>query len=113
MLLLFGPAFPEALPFGSARGGAGYARSPQPYPVGTRSPSLASGASTCAANAVDVTTQSSPAARKSDRISFCMKNLLDPVRLARMDYWIGSLHRRRSPEGGQFAINHRRFTIDC
>src|SRR5438876_8548704 len=100
MPLLFGPAFPEALPFGSARGGAGYARSPQPLPVGTRSDSSELGPSTCAANAVDVTRQSRPAARKSDWVSFCMKNLLDPVRLARMDYWTGSLHRRRSPEGG-------------
>src|SRR5436309_15817736 len=66
------PAGPGALAFGSTRGGAGYARSPQPLPVGTRSASSASGASTCAANAVDVKRQSRLAALKIDRIRLCM-----------------------------------------
>src|SRR5207253_587370 len=61
-----------ALAFGSTCGGAGYARSPQPLPVGTRSASSASGASTCAANAVDVKRQSRLAALKIDRIRLCM-----------------------------------------
>src|SRR5207249_11660514 len=75
MPLLEGFACPAALAlaFSFTRGGAGYARSPQPLPVGTRSPSLVSGANTCAANAVDVTRQSSPAVRKSDWVSLRMK----------------------------------------
>src|SRR6266850_5064247 len=78
-----------ALAFSFTRGGAGYARSPQPLPVGTRSDSSLPGPSTCAANAVDVMRQSTPAAPKNDWISLCMETLQMSCVFARMDHWAG------------------------
>src|SRR5258708_24030801 len=99
------PAWPGAFALGFTRGGAGYARSPQPLPVGARSDSSEPGPSTCAAKAVVVARPSRPAMQEIDRIK------ISPwvVRLARMDYGTRRLHARlhgcRRPEVGQ--ICHR------
>src|SRR5438094_8138345 len=77
MPLLLGPALAEALAFGSIRGCAGKARSPQPLPVGARSASSGPGPSTCAAKAGDIRRQSTPTALKSNRTSLSMKELPD------------------------------------
>src|SRR5881398_3088828 len=71
------PAWPGAFALGVTRGFEGYARSPQPLPVGARSSSSGPRPIGCAANAVEVANASNTAACTAERTSLRIANPLD------------------------------------